>query len=151
MGVDLVVRGTTINDKEWIVTDNNSSSPFYGRTYITWSKFASHDGFLLCRTSVLSQHSGTCDSAVAPRHGEIPARSSWSERSESRRDLTSRVARSKDSWPFRCPGRRHLQDLPRQEGSLDSLRYRSRGGEKTSRMRHRPPTAVPPWGTSGGT
>jgi hypothetical protein len=22
------------NDKEWIVTDNNPSSPFYGRTYL---------------------------------------------------------------------------------------------------------------------
>ena len=32
------------NDKEWIVTDNNPSSPFYGRTYLTWSKFESHNG-----------------------------------------------------------------------------------------------------------
>ena len=32
------------NDKEWIVTDNNSGSPFYGRTYLTWSKFESASG-----------------------------------------------------------------------------------------------------------
>ena len=32
------------NDKEWIVTDNKASSPFYGRTYLTWSKFESHYG-----------------------------------------------------------------------------------------------------------
>src|SRR5438093_1214239 len=32
------------NDKEWIVTDNNPTSPFYGRTYLTWSKFESHNG-----------------------------------------------------------------------------------------------------------
>ena len=32
------------NDKEWIVTDNNPSSPFYGRTYLTWSKFESAAG-----------------------------------------------------------------------------------------------------------
>lgn len=32
------------NDKEWIVTDNTPSSPFYGRTYITWSKFISARG-----------------------------------------------------------------------------------------------------------
>jgi len=32
------------NDKEWIVTDNYPSSPFYGRTYITWSKFVSASG-----------------------------------------------------------------------------------------------------------
>ena len=32
------------NDKEWITTDNKPSSPFYGRTYLTWSAFVSHGG-----------------------------------------------------------------------------------------------------------
>ena len=32
------------NDKEWIVTDNSTASPFYGRTYLTWSKFEFHFG-----------------------------------------------------------------------------------------------------------
>lgn len=32
------------NDKEWIVTDNNPSSPFYGRTYLTWTKFGAANG-----------------------------------------------------------------------------------------------------------
>jgi len=32
------------NDKEWVVTDNNPSSPYYGRTYLTWSKFVSASG-----------------------------------------------------------------------------------------------------------
>jgi hypothetical protein len=32
------------NDKEWVVTDNNPSSPFYGRTYLTWTKFISASG-----------------------------------------------------------------------------------------------------------
>jgi len=27
------------NDKEWITTDNNPGSPFYGRSYVTWSAF----------------------------------------------------------------------------------------------------------------
>jgi hypothetical protein len=31
------------NDKEWIVVDTNPASPFYGRTYVTWSRFLSHD------------------------------------------------------------------------------------------------------------
>jgi hypothetical protein len=32
------------NDKEWIVTDNNPSSPYYGRTYLTWTKFEAASG-----------------------------------------------------------------------------------------------------------
>ncbi len=32
------------NDKEWVVTDNYPSSPYYGRTYLTWSKFVSASG-----------------------------------------------------------------------------------------------------------
>jgi hypothetical protein len=37
IGCDLS-KTQLFNDKEWIVTDNNPSSPFYRRTYITWSK-----------------------------------------------------------------------------------------------------------------
>jgi hypothetical protein len=32
------------NDKEWIVTDTDPDSPFYGRTYLTWSRFRSEFG-----------------------------------------------------------------------------------------------------------
>ena len=32
------------NDKEWVTTDTNPSSPYYGRTYLTWSRFLAHDG-----------------------------------------------------------------------------------------------------------
>lgn len=32
------------NDKEWIVADNNPASPFYGRVYVTWSRFLSFSG-----------------------------------------------------------------------------------------------------------
>jgi hypothetical protein len=28
------------NDKEWVTVDNNPSSPYYGRVYITWTKFS---------------------------------------------------------------------------------------------------------------
>ena len=32
------------HDKEWMVTDTNPLSPFYGRTYLTWTRFLSHNG-----------------------------------------------------------------------------------------------------------
>lgn len=32
------------NDKEWIVTDNTPASPYYGRTYLTWTKYFSVRG-----------------------------------------------------------------------------------------------------------
>jgi photosystem II stability/assembly factor-like uncharacterized protein len=32
------------NDKEWIVTDVDPDSPFYGRTYLTWTRFLSNSG-----------------------------------------------------------------------------------------------------------
>jgi hypothetical protein len=44
------------NDKEWIVTDNNPSSPFYGRTYLTWTKFESASGAFV-RSAIFESHS----------------------------------------------------------------------------------------------
>lgn len=44
------------NDKEWIVTDNNPSSPYYGRTYLTWTKFESAYGAYL-RSAIFESHS----------------------------------------------------------------------------------------------
>jgi predicted neuraminidase len=32
------------NDKEWITTDTNPSSPYYGRIYLTWTRFKSEYG-----------------------------------------------------------------------------------------------------------
>jgi len=46
IGCDLS-KTQLFSDKEWIVTDNNPESPFYGRTYITWSKFISAYGAYL--------------------------------------------------------------------------------------------------------
>ena len=43
VGCDLS-NSQLFNDKEWIVTDNNPSSPYYGRTYLTWTKFDSASG-----------------------------------------------------------------------------------------------------------
>jgi hypothetical protein len=42
-GCDLDKR-QIFNDKEWIVTDNNPDSKFYGRTYLTWTQFDSKNG-----------------------------------------------------------------------------------------------------------
>jgi hypothetical protein len=44
------------NDKEWIVTDNTPSSPFYGRTYLTWTKFVSASGAYVS-SAIFESHS----------------------------------------------------------------------------------------------
>src|SRR5215467_4044859 len=44
------------NDKDWIVTDNNSSSPYYGRTYLTWTKYESASGSYL-RSAIFESYS----------------------------------------------------------------------------------------------
>jgi hypothetical protein len=44
------------NDKEWIVTDNNPHSDFYGRTYLTWSRFVSHNG-VYASSAIWESHS----------------------------------------------------------------------------------------------
>jgi hypothetical protein len=44
------------NDKEWVVTDNNPSSPYYGRTYLTWTKFESAFGSYM-RSAIFESHS----------------------------------------------------------------------------------------------
>jgi hypothetical protein len=44
------------NDKEWVVTDNNPSSRFYGRSYATWSRFEFRDGSYQ-RSAIFEAHS----------------------------------------------------------------------------------------------
>jgi hypothetical protein len=44
------------NDKEWVVTDNYPSSPYYGRTYLTWTKFESASGAYV-RSAIFESHS----------------------------------------------------------------------------------------------
>lgn len=44
------------NDKEWIVTDNNPDSDFYGRSYLTWTVFESHKA-AYARSAIFEAHS----------------------------------------------------------------------------------------------
>jgi hypothetical protein len=44
------------NDKEWVVTDNHPTSPYYGRTYLTWTKFESASGAYV-RSAIFESHS----------------------------------------------------------------------------------------------
>jgi hypothetical protein len=54
-GCDLS-RTQVFNDKEWITTDNNPGSRFYGRTYLTWSAFVSHNG-VYASSAIWESHS----------------------------------------------------------------------------------------------
>jgi hypothetical protein len=44
------------NDKEWVLTDTNPNSPYYGRTYLTWTRFRSESGEYK-RSPILEAHS----------------------------------------------------------------------------------------------
>jgi hypothetical protein len=44
------------NDKEWIVADNNPTSPYYGRTYLTWTKYQYSSGAYL-RSAIFESQS----------------------------------------------------------------------------------------------
>jgi hypothetical protein len=44
------------NDKEWIATDNNPHSPFYGRTYVTWTAFVANHGEYM-ESPIMETHS----------------------------------------------------------------------------------------------
>ncbi len=55
IGCDLS-KSQLFNDKEWIVTDNNPASRYYGRTYITWTKFKSVYGAYV-RSAIFESHS----------------------------------------------------------------------------------------------
>ncbi|MFN2590439.1 MAG: sialidase family protein [Actinomycetota bacterium] len=44
------------HDKEWIVTDTDPQSPFYGRTYLTWTAFVSRFG-VYQESPILESHS----------------------------------------------------------------------------------------------
>ncbi len=44
------------NDKEWIATDNNPASRFYGRTYVTWTAFVARSGEYI-ESAIMETHS----------------------------------------------------------------------------------------------
>lgn len=70
-GCDLSVS-QTFNDKEWVVTDNSPSSQFYGRTYLTWTKFVSASGAYV--SSASSSRTPTTAASTGRRRMRSPAR-----------------------------------------------------------------------------
>jgi len=55
VGCDLS-KTQLFNDKPWIVADNNPGSPWYGRVYLTWSKFFSQSGVYIS-SAIWESHS----------------------------------------------------------------------------------------------
>ncbi len=49
-------RRQLFNDKEWIVADTDPGSPFYGRTYMTWSAFLLRNGEY-AESAIMEAHS----------------------------------------------------------------------------------------------
>jgi hypothetical protein len=48
---------TIFNDKEWITTDNTPSSPYYGRTYLTWTRFVFKKSGSFVEAPIFEAHS----------------------------------------------------------------------------------------------
>ncbi|MDQ3751654.1 MAG: glycoside hydrolase [Actinomycetota bacterium] len=44
------------NDKQWVLTDTNPDSPYYGRTYLTWSRFRAESGVYV-ESPIFESHS----------------------------------------------------------------------------------------------
>jgi hypothetical protein len=55
------------NDKEWITTDNEPSSPFYGRTYLTWTRFLAHNEVTVS-SAIWESHSDDGGKTWSPAH-----------------------------------------------------------------------------------
>lgn len=69
------------HDKEWIVVDNNPTSPDYGTAYLTWSAFISHKG-VYASSAIWEAHStdgGYTWSAPQEISGSNPALCTYQE------------------------------------------------------------------------
>ncbi len=97
------------NDKEWVVTDNNPSSPFYGRTYLTWTVFESPPARTSGRRS--SSRTPTMAASIGRRRRRSLAQMPVSARSRLlvRRASVTRISSLSQRWvpmaPFTSPSR----------------------------------------------
>ena len=98
------------NDKEWVTTDTNPHSPFYGRTYLTWTRFRSEFG-VFKESPIFEAHSDDGGvtwshpqeiSAAAPPAPSRPA------------VVATNVTRTKPPWrqPRRTNGLRLVHEQP---------------------------------------
>lgn len=60
-------RAARFNDKEWMTVDNNPSSPFFGRIYVTWTGFQLAGGGYLRSPVMLSYSDNAGKSWTVPK------------------------------------------------------------------------------------
>jgi hypothetical protein len=139
---------SNFDDKQWMTADNSPSSPFYGRIYVTWTKFGAQGG----QSSINLSHCGG-DDAGEPCDG-----SSWS-----RGNLVNRPVQGglvQESFPTTAPDGTLYVAFLQFQGGFGSTRPHSGiwvakstdGGETFTQSKvasiSQIPAPIPPQGTA---
>jgi hypothetical protein len=139
---------SNFDDKQWMTTDNSPSSPFFGRVYVTWTKFGAQGG----QSSINLSHCGG-DSPGQPCDG-----SSWSRGRLVNRPVAGGLVQ--ESWPATAPdGTLYVAFLQFQGGFGAQLPHsgiwvaKSTDGGETFTQRkvadiRQIPSPIPPRGTA---
>jgi hypothetical protein len=141
---------SNFDDKQWMVADNNPSSPFFGRIYITWTKFGGQGG----SSSIYVSHCGG-DTPGQPCDG-----SSWSEGRIVEKNVQGSLVQ--ESFPTTAPdGTLYVAFLQFQGGFGSDKKHSgvwvaksTDGGETFTQQRvaqiAQIPSPIPPQGTAAG-
>ena len=150
---------SNFDDKQWMTADNSESSPFYGRIYVTWTKFGAQGG----QSSINLSHCGgddagePCDGSswsraahgqparagraragVLPCHGARTARCTWP--SSSSREASARPARiAASGWRSPPTGARPSRKARSPRSGRSRPRSHRRAPPRTTGSTHSAP------------
>jgi hypothetical protein len=139
---------SNFDDKQWMTADNSPSSPFYGRVYVTWTKFGAQGG----QSSINLSHCGGDDP------GEACDGSSWSRGRIVNRPVPGGLVQ--ESFPATAPDGTLYVAFLQFQGGFGSTRPHSGiwvakstdGGETFTQRRvaeiRQIPAPIPPQGTA---
>jgi hypothetical protein len=139
---------SNFDDKQWMAADNHPTSPFYGRIYVTWTKFASRGG----TSTIYISHCGG-DFPGQPCDGE-----SWSHGKPVNRPVQGGLVQ--ESFPATAPDGTLYVAFLQFQGGFGSTQPHSgvwvakstNGGETFTQRQvaviRQIPSPIPPQGTA---